>query len=261
MSDLLQRPPTLRAGRSIDILQYMQILLLTAASSRAAPPRPHDPDQVLPSLQLLGHSVRVAPYDVQALLDSPAPDIVLVDALTDLVAARGTCRLLRATGLRARLIAVLVENGLAGVSTEWGVDDFVLHNAGPAEVDARLRLAVSEATATGERVVRAGELVIEPATYAVKIKGRPLDLTYKEFELLRHLAEYPGRVFTREQLLRQVWGYDYFGGTRTVDVHIRRLRAKLGSEYEALIGTVRQVGYKLVIPPPRPLVGREALSV
>ena len=84
-------------------------------------------------------------------------------------------------------------------------------------------------------------------------KGRPLDLTYKEFELLKFLAQHPGRVFTRDQLLREVWGYDYFGGTRTVDVHVRRLRAKLGAEHDSMIGTVRQVGYKFVLPPARPL--------
>ncbi len=76
-----------------------------------------------------------------------------------------------------------------------------------------------------------------------------LDLTFKEFELLKFLAQHPGRVFSRAQLLQEVWGYDYYGGTRTVDVHVRRLRAKLGTDHEALIGTVRHVGYKFVTPP------------
>ncbi len=87
-------------------------------------------------------------------------------------------------------------------------------------------------------------LSIDEQSYTAKISGRTLDLTFKEFELLRYLNENPNRVFTREQLLSEVWGYDYFGGTRTVDVHVRRLRAKLG-EYESLIGTVRNVGYRL----------------
>lgn len=93
-----------------------------------------------------------------------------------------------------------------------------------------------------------GELVIDEGTYTARLRGRPLDLTYKEFELLKYLAQHAGRVFTRAQLLQEVWGYDFFGGTRTVDVHVRRLRAKLGSEYESLIGTVRNVGYKAVRP-------------
>jgi DNA-binding winged helix-turn-helix (wHTH) protein len=91
-------------------------------------------------------------------------------------------------------------------------------------------------------------LVIDEGTYTARLRGRPLDLTYKEFELLKYLAQHAGRVFTRAQLLHEVWGYDFFGGTRTVDVHVRRLRAKLGPEHEALIGTVRNVGYKAVRP-------------
>ena len=95
-------------------------------------------------------------------------------------------------------------------------------------------------------MIRRGELVIDETTYSVKLRGSALDLTFKEFELLKHLAGHPGRVYTRAQLLQEVWGYDYYGGTRTVDVHVRRLRAKLGPEHESLIGTVRHVGYKFV---------------
>ena len=92
-------------------------------------------------------------------------------------------------------------------------------------------------------------MVVDEATYTAKLGGRVLDLTFKEFELLKYLAQHPGRVFTRDQLLQEVWGYDYFGGTRTVDVHVRRLRAKLGTDNETLIGTVRNVGYRFVLPP------------
>ncbi len=92
-------------------------------------------------------------------------------------------------------------------------------------------------------------MVVDETTYTAKLGGRVLDLTFKEFELLKYLAQHPGRVFTRDQLLQEVWGYDYFGGTRTVDVHVRRLRAKLGTDNEALIGTVRNVGYRFVLPP------------
>jgi DNA-binding response OmpR family regulator len=210
---------------------------------------------VLPALDLLGHGVRTAPRDVRSLLEGAEPDAVLVDARSDLAAAKATCRVLRTTGLGVPLFAIVTEGGLAAVTTEWGLDDVLLVTAGPAELEARLRLAIGRlggpADSEDAGVVRAGELVIDPQTYSAKIKGRPLDLTYKEFELLRFLAQHPGRVFTRDQLLREVWGYDYFGGTRTVDVHVRRLRAKLGSEHEALIGTVRQVGYKFVSPPSR----------
>ena len=95
-------------------------------------------------------------------------------------------------------------------------------------------------------VITLGDLLIDENTYVARLKGRPLDLAYKEFELLKFLCQHPGRVFSRTQLLQEVWGYDFVGGTRTVDVHVRRLRAKLGPEYEALITTVRNVGYKAV---------------
>jgi DNA-binding response OmpR family regulator len=136
------------------------------------------------------------------------------------------------------------------VSAEWGADDVIVHTAGPAEVEARIRLAIGRrAAATVAEApdeIRSGELAIDEATYAARLRGRVLDLTFKEFELLKFLAQHPGRVFTRAQLLQEVWGYDYFGGTRTVDVHVRRLRAKLGPEHDALIGTVRNVGYRFV---------------
>ena len=132
---------------------------------------------------------------------------------------------------------------------EWGADDVVLPTAGPAEVEARLRLAIGRRSGSAPEVpdeIRSGDLAIDEATYSARLRSRPLDLTFKEFELLKFLAQHPGRVFTRAHLLQEVWGYDYFGGTRTVDVHIRRLRAKLGPEHDALIGTVRNVGYRFV---------------
>ncbi len=161
------------------------------------------------------------------------------------------------------MILVVTEGGLAAVTADWGIDDVLIDRAGPAEVEARLRLALgrrdlrasaSSSSSSPEEIVN-GDLSIDEGSYVAMVKGRILDLTYKEFELLKHLAQHPGRVFTRAQLLQEVWGYDYFGGTRTVDVHVRRLRAKLGSEHDALIGTVRNVGYRFV-PPSRD--GRDA---
>ncbi|MCW2945882.1 MAG: putative two component transcriptional regulator, winged helix family [Actinoallomurus sp.] len=207
-------------------------------------------DEVLPALGLLLHSVRVAPAEGAALIDAPPSDIVLVDARRDLAQAKSLCRLLRTTGLDAPLVAIVTEGGLAALTPEWGLDDVLLQTSGPAEVEARLRLVFGRSAASepedapGE--IRSGELTIDEATYTTRLRGRALDLTFKEFELLKYLAQHPGRVFTRAQLLQEVWGYDYFGGTRTVDVHVRRLRAKLGPEHESLIGTVRNVGYRFV---------------
>jgi DNA-binding response OmpR family regulator len=207
--------------------------------------------EVLPALCLLPHGVTILDQEASALIDGPAHDVLLVDARFNLASARAFTRVLRSAGVSVPVLAVLTEGGLVALSAEWAIDDVLLDTAGPAEVEARLRLALDRYQSTGASepgVVLAGELSIDETTYTARLRGQALDLTYKEFELLKFLAQHPGRVFSRAQLLQEVWGYDYFGGTRTVDVHVRRLRAKLGSEHEALIGTVRNVGYKFVRP-------------
>ncbi len=217
------------------------LLLLSSALEPAA--------EILPSLGLLLHTVRVGPAELPVAADTPAADAILVDARRDLAQARSLCLLLRTAGLDAPVLAILTEGGLAAVTTEWGADDVILHTAGPAEVEARLRLAIGRKVAVAPATpdeIRSGDLAIDEATYTARLRHRALDLTFKEFELLKFLAQHPGRVFTRAHLLQEVWGYDYFGGTRTVDVHVRRLRAKLGADHEALIGTVRNVGYRFV---------------
>jgi DNA-binding response OmpR family regulator len=221
----------------------LELLLLTAD--------PH-PESVLPSLSLLAHTVRTAPTEVSSLLEAGAAEVAIVDARADLAAARGLCRLLSTTAGSVPVVAVVTEGGLVAVNPAWGVDEILLPGTGPAEVDVRLRLlAGRRAAPTVEQSagqLKLGDLTIDEGTYSARLRGRPLDLTYKEFELLKYLTQHVGRVFTRAQLLQEVWGYDFFGGTRTVDVHVRRLRAKLGPEYESLIGTVRNVGYKAVRP-------------
>ena len=207
------------------------------------------PSQILPALGLLLHTVRTGPADILTFENAAAADAILVDARHDLMSAKQLCQLLRRAGAQAPVLALMTEGGLAAVTAEWGADDVVLCSAGPAEFEARLRLAIGRrATAlpTASDEIRAGELSIDEATYTARLRSRVLDLTFKEFELLKFLAQHPGRVFTRAHLLQEVWGYDYFGGTRTVDVHVRRLRAKLGAEHESLIGTVRNVGYRFV---------------
>jgi DNA-binding response OmpR family regulator len=211
-----------------------QLLVLSSAP---------DAEAILPALGLLAHGIRRHPSDPGHLLALPETDVILVDARSDLVAARATCRLLRTAAVEAPVLLVVTEGGLSAVSADWGFDDVILAAAGPAEIDARLRLALARAADAEPARVQASGITIDEQSYSAKLHGRPLDLTYKEFQLLHFLATHPSRVFTREQLLSDVWGYDYFGGTRTVDVHVRRLRAKLG-EAEQIIGTVRNVGYR-----------------
>jgi DNA-binding response OmpR family regulator len=211
-----------------------QLLILT----------PQVDGDVLPALNLLGHKVRAIPAEPAQLISAPSSDAILVDARNDLASAKSLCKILTTTGITVPLILILTEGGLTAVSADWGVNDVVLESAGPAEVDARIRLAIGRMAQsdTGSKIQASG-VVIDEISYSARVHGRPLDLTFKEFELLRFFATHPSRVFTREQLLSEVWGYDYFGGTRTVDVHVRRLRAKLG-DLESLIGTVRNVGYR-----------------
>jgi len=211
-----------------------QILVLTASAD----------SEVLPALSLLSHRVRQVLAEPVSLINAPSSDLIMLDARRDLNAAKSLSTMLHSTGLSAPLIIVVTEGGMAAISADWGATDIILDSAGPAEIDARIRLAI-ERSRSSESLgkIQASGVVIDEASYSAKVNGRQLDLTYKEFELLRFLAQQPGRVFTREQLLSEVWGYDYFGGTRTVDVHIRRLRAKLG-DLESLIGTVRNVGYR-----------------
>ena len=222
----------------------MRLLLLTSMPGPAA--------DALPSLELLTHQVRVLPQEGSALLDPPPHEAILVDGTRSLPHARSLCRLITTTGAAAPVLLIVTEGGLSALQPDWGMDDLLLTSAGPAEIEARLRLAVGAARdavgADGSHndEIRRGDLVIDEAAYSARVADRTLDLTFKEFELLKFLAQHPGRVFTRAQLLQEVWGYDYFGGTRTVDVHIRRLRAKLGLEHDGLVGTIRNVGYRFV---------------
>jgi DNA-binding response OmpR family regulator len=225
------------------------LLLLTSALRPSA--------EILPALALLPHDVRILPAEGSALLEAPDCDVVLVDGRRELVHARDLCRLIRTTGSDQPVLLVLTEGGLPVAAADWGMDDVVLATVGPAELDARIRLALGRAAAQRDgddpeaALIRSGDVTVDESTYSARLGGQPLDLTFKEFELLKFLVQHPGRVFTRQQLLQEVWGYDYFGGSRTVDVHVRRLRAKLGPENESLIGTVRNVGYRFVTPPER----------
>jgi DNA-binding response OmpR family regulator len=211
-----------------------QLLILTSVSEQEA----------LPALALLSHRVRYIPAEPASLVSAPEHDLVFLDARQDLSSAKAMGRILISTGISAPLIVVLAEGGLAAMNHEWGSSDIILDSAGPAEIEARIRLAIAKYRAEKDvDTINASGVVIDESSYSAKVHGKPLDLTYKEFELLKFLAQHPGRVFSRDQLLSEVWGYDYFGGSRTVDVHIRRLRAKLG-DLEGLISTVRNVGYR-----------------
>jgi DNA-binding response OmpR family regulator len=219
-----------------------KILMLTNSTGASA--------DVLPALGLLQHDVRILPAEASVLVDAPITDCIIIDARRELPTAKSFTKLITTTGVSTPLIIITTEGGLSAINADWGIADVILDTAGPAEVDARIRIVIGKDAITqlaknpSLKEIRSGDVVIDEDSYTAKIKGRTLDLTFKEFELLKYLAQHPGRVFSRSQLLQEIWGYDYFGGTRTVDVHIRRLRSKLGPEFESVIDTVRNVGYR-----------------
>lgn len=194
------------------------------------------------AFSLLPHTILEAVGIEEGLLAAPEAELVVVDARTDPAWARNSCRALVGGAPNHAILLLVTSQSTPLVTPDWGLDDFVLDEASAGEVDARIRLLLMRQPDSGTIV--GGPVVIDEAAYTVTVDHRPLDLTYTEFELLKYLVTHPGRVLTRENLLSEVWGYDYYGGTRTVDVHIRRLRAKLGPEFEGCIGTVRNVGYR-----------------
>ena len=221
----------------------MRIALLTNATSVA---------EVLPPLALLPHETVILPPDATSSRQLDDVELAVIDVTgSDLLGARELCRTVAAAHPDMPVAVAIAETSLIALDSSWAVDEFLLASATPVEIYARFRLLLTRRPVPvneidDSNVVTVGELVVDDATYTARIHGTPLDLTYKEFELLRFLVQHSGRVFTRKQLLQEVWGYDFFGGTRTVDVHVRRLRAKLGTEYEGMIATVRNVGYKAI---------------
>ena len=227
------------------------LLLLTSALQPSA--------EVLPGLALLPHQVKILPAEGSALLEAPDSDLVVVDGRRDLAHARDLCRLIRTTGSDAARAAArhrgrpgrrrgrLGHGRRAARHRRPGRD----RGPDPGRASAAPRAAATRTTPRRTSSAAARSSSTRRRTPPSSAR-RTLDLTFKEFELLKYLVQHPGRVFTREQLLQEVWGYDYFGGTRTVDVHVRRLRAKLGAENETLIGTVRNVGYRFVLPAKEP---------
>jgi DNA-binding response OmpR family regulator len=211
-------------------------------------PDPPPPD-LARTLDLAGFAWKGASSAEEAARLEPANGwggaVVIAEA--DPEGAWAFCRGLRRRDVPVSPLLVLVTGAqLADLDLRDELfDDFCLTPFHPRELEARLRHQVWRmGGGTRPELVEYGTLVLNLETYQASIEGRPLDLTYMEYELLKFLAQHPGKVFTRETLLSRVWGYEYYGGARTVDVHIRRLRAKLGEEHASLISTVRSVGYR-----------------
>jgi DNA-binding response OmpR family regulator len=213
--------------------------LLVLLSDRA-------PEAVLPALADLRFDLKVDSLTVGALdhVRELEPAAMFVDAGEFPGQAWSVLQAIQAAELGIPTLAIIDHDAVERYPWHEVVDEFVYPGAPPTEIGLRVAMLRRRAGISDGSTIRLGALAIDTETYRVTAQGRPLDLTFKEFELLRFLASRAGRVFTRPALLREVWGYDFYGGTRTVDVHVRRLRAKLGPEHEHLIQTVRSVGYR-----------------
>jgi DNA-binding response OmpR family regulator len=211
----------------------------------AVVPDPASPD-LARTLDLAGYTWKaIAPTDADTHDERWAGAIV--DIASDPDGGWAFLRSIRKKGDRTIPVMLLIGGAQLGDLEHRDdlFDDFCLTPFHPAELEARLRhLLVTDFDLHRADLVEYGELTLNLETYQASISGRPLDMTYMEYELLKFLAQNPGKVFTREMLLSRVWGYEYYGGARTVDVHVRRLRAKLGEEHANLIQTVRSVGYR-----------------
>jgi DNA-binding response OmpR family regulator len=208
------------------------------------------PSEALPAIQSLGLDVKTEPLTPDSLAHLPdlAPSAVVVDAETDPEQGYRLLATLASAGMDVPLVVVAARVDLERFPWAEVADELVFSGVTSAELRVRLAMLVRRTGGVGEATIRLGPLSINTETYQVTVGGRVLDLTYKEFELLKFLVQRPGRVFMRSTLLQEVWGYNFYGGTRTVDVHIRRLRAKLGPERENLIETIRGVGYRAADP-------------
>ena len=227
-----------------------RILVITNSPDRGA--------AIASELRRIDQTVTIA--DRAAAIDTAfecSPEMLIVDASDDGAPARICRQIRRENELKdLPLIALISDSHLIDLSPKVGFDDFIIMPARPGEVAARIRLTLWRLNrAADEDILRVRDMVMNLASYEVTVRGVPVELTYKEYELLKFLAMNPGRVYTRENLLNRVWGFDFYGGTRTVDVHIRRIRSKIGDQHESLIQTVRNVGYRFSVGSAEPPAG------
>src|SRR3569623_687258 len=225
----------------------MRTVVICADPERAA----REPGSVVTLLTELGGRVSVGRFDLggldEAQLTLNPPVSVVVEAGDERARALKAIQRLRDHGplVETPILLAVTVSRLPALDFSIGYDDFVLMPIVPAELYGRVRqLDWRAATFGAEEVIKVDDLVIDIAGFFFNFWGNRLFFTHQEFELLRYLAQHRGRVFTRQALLERAWGYQYTGGTRTVDIHVRRVRSKLGAAGE-LIETVRNVGYKM----------------
>lgn len=229
----------------------MDVLLVTDAPDFAS---------TLPTLEFFAREVHTVPL-CEGVANQERIDVAIIDARANLAAARKACRRLTASAPTVAVVAVVVAADFVAVDLDWHFDDVLLASACAAELQARLRLAIARRRSALEGTLEFGDLVLHPASYSVELAGHELDLTLTEFKLLNYLVQHAGQAFTRTRLMNEVWGYECTHRARTIDVHVQRLRAKLGPGHESIVDTVRGVGYMAASPPqPHWVISERATS-
>jgi DNA-binding response OmpR family regulator len=204
-------------------------------------------------LQLIGWGYRPWMADPEESLleqiQDRGADLLILDFTAPLGNPGGTVRSLKSDMELKHIPVVALVDAREAPTLDFsiGLEDFLVRSDLFEELNTRIRFVLWRLSKVDSKdTIKAGPVIMNLASYQATVKGEGLDLTYNEFELLRFLMTHRGRVFSRDALLRHVWGEEYLGGTRTVDVHIRRLRAKIGPQFDELIQTVRNVGYKMI---------------
>ncbi len=209
-------------------------------------PKTEGANQLKRSFENMGNSVIISDIDNAAeAMFTKKPDLAIMDLSSHRAIAEAWYQVKRdALESHTPVIVIVPEERIRDVEVLTGIHDFILYPYDPRELEIRIKLIVAEhGTDEESEVIKIGNLIIYTTRYEVTVDSWPVVLTLKEYELLKYLATHRGRVFTREVLLDEIWGYDYYGGTRTVDVHIGRLRTKVETPNQSFIRTVRGVGY------------------
>ncbi len=218
----------------------MDVLLLTDED---------DFESALPTFVSFAQTTRLAPLTHNGDGHHRLPDVAIIDARKDLVTARNASRQLTESSPAIAVVAVVAPSDFVAIDIDWNFDDVIPPAVGEEELQARLRMAITRRRSALQGALKFGDLVLRPASFSGFLAGRDLGLTLTEFKLLNFLVQHAGRAFTRTRLMHEVWGYDCNGRVRTVDVQVRRLRAKLGADHETMVDTVRGVGYMAPTPP------------
>lgn len=207
-----------------------------------------DFDRALPPLASFARITRRAPLN-----DGHGPtdfgDVAIVDARGDLDAAQSACRRLTRQAPATAVVALVASADGVTVDGDWNVDDIMRPDTKADELEERLQTAIARRRSAIDGSLKFGALLLHPISFTASLAGEDLGLTLTEFKLLCFLVQHAGRAFTRTRLMHEVWGYDSSGRVRSVDVHVRRLRAKLGPQHQSMVRTVRGVGYMAATPP------------